>query len=275
MAAHSSTLAWKIPWAEEPGRLQSMASLRVRHDWATSLSLFTFMHWRRKMATHSTVLAWRIPGTGEPGGLPSRGSHRWASQMVQWQKYKPANVGHVDLIPGFERSSLVGNGNPLQWKKPSCLENPMDGGAWYAAVHGVAKSWIRLSDFTFTFHLHALEKENGNPLQCSCLKNLRDGGAWWAAVYGVAQSWTWLKWLSSSSRWVPRVRSFFVTSTACVHILEVKTRLPWWLSDKESTFDAGAIGDPGSIPGSGRSPRGRHGNPLHYSYLENLMDGEA
>ena len=48
LAPHSSTLAWKIPWMEEPGRLQSMGSLRVRHDWAISLSLFTFMHWRRK-----------------------------------------------------------------------------------------------------------------------------------------------------------------------------------------------------------------------------------
>ena len=49
-----------------------------------------------------------------------------------------------------------GNGTPLQY---SCLANPMDGGAWQAAVHGVAKSWTRLSDFTFTFHFHALEKE--------------------------------------------------------------------------------------------------------------------
>ena len=48
MAPHSSTLAWKIPWIEEPGRLQSMGSRRVRHDQVTSLSLFTFMHWRRK-----------------------------------------------------------------------------------------------------------------------------------------------------------------------------------------------------------------------------------
>ena len=48
MAPHSSTLAWKIPWTEEPHRLQSMGLRRVRHDWATSLSLFTFMHWRRK-----------------------------------------------------------------------------------------------------------------------------------------------------------------------------------------------------------------------------------
>ena len=52
--------------------------------------------------------------------------------------------------------SLRGNGTPLQY---SCLENPMDGGAWWAAVHGVTKNWTRLSDFTFTFHFPALEKE--------------------------------------------------------------------------------------------------------------------
>ena len=78
MATHSSTLAWKIPWTEEPGGLQSMGSLGVRHDWATSLSLFTF-HFHaleKEMGTHSSVLAWRIPETAEPGGLPSLGSHR-------------------------------------------------------------------------------------------------------------------------------------------------------------------------------------------------------
>ena len=74
MAPHSSTLAWKIPWTEKPSKLQSMGSLRVRHDWATSLSLFTFKHWRRKW--QPSVLAWRIPGMGKPGGLPSMGSHR-------------------------------------------------------------------------------------------------------------------------------------------------------------------------------------------------------
>ena len=80
MAPHSSTLAWKIPWMEEPGGLQSMGLLRVGHDWATSLSFFTFMHWK-------------------------------------------------------------GNGNPLQC---SCLENPRDGGAWWAAVYGVTQSRTRL-----------------------------------------------------------------------------------------------------------------------------------
>ena len=57
-----------------------------------------------------------------------------------------------------------GNGTPLQY---SCLENPMDGGPWLAAVHGVAKSRTQLSDFASTFHFHALAEGNGNPLQCS------------------------------------------------------------------------------------------------------------
>ena len=76
MAPHSSTLAWKIPWTEEPGRLQAMRSLRVRHDWATSLSLFTFMHWRRKWQSTPVFLPGESQGRGEPGGLLSMGSHR-------------------------------------------------------------------------------------------------------------------------------------------------------------------------------------------------------
>ena len=64
MAPHSSTLAWKIPWMEEPGRLQSMRSLRVRHDWVTSLSLFTFMHWRRKWQLTPVVLPGESQGQG-------------------------------------------------------------------------------------------------------------------------------------------------------------------------------------------------------------------
>ena len=89
MAPHSSTLAWKIPWTEEPGRLQTMGSRRVGHDWATSLSLFTFI--------------------GE------------------------------------------GNGNPLQC---SCLENPRDGGAWWAAVYGVTQSRTRLKRLSSSIDLY-------------------------------------------------------------------------------------------------------------------------
>ena len=110
----------------------------------------------------------------------------------------------------FELSLPTGNGScqracdgtPLQH---SCLENPMDGGAWWAAVHGVAESRTQLSHFPFTFHFHALGKETATQLQCSCLENPRDGGAWWAAIYGVAQSWTRLKRLSSSSSKKPAI----------------------------------------------------------------------
>ena len=64
MAPHSSTLAWKIPWTEEPGGLQSMRSLRVGHDWATSLSLFTFMHWRRRWQPTPVFLPGESQGRG-------------------------------------------------------------------------------------------------------------------------------------------------------------------------------------------------------------------
>ena len=75
----------------------------------------------------------------------------------------------------------------------------MDGGAWYAAVHGVTKSWDVTERLHFHFSLSCIGEGNSNPLQCSCLENPRDGGAYWATVYGVTQSRTRLKWLSSSS----------------------------------------------------------------------------
>ena len=122
-APHSSTLARKIPRMEEPGRLQSMGSLRVRHDWVTSLSLFTFMHWRRK-----------------------------------WQ--------------------------PLQC---SCLENPRDGGAWWAAIYGVEQSRTRLKGLS-----------SSSSSQCSCPENPMGRGAWRATVQGVTKSQTRPKQLSTA-----------------------------------------------------------------------------
>ena len=86
-----------------------------------------------------------------------------------------------------------GNGNPLQY---SCLENSVDRGAWWAAIHGVAQSRTRLARLS----MNACTGEgNGNPLQYSCLENSVDRGTWWAAIHEVAQSQTRLKWLSSSS----------------------------------------------------------------------------
>ena len=95
----------------------------------------------------------------------------------------------IDLDPSQISSGEV-NGTPLQY---SCLENPMDGGAWWAAVHGVVKSRTRLSDFTCTFSLSCTGEENGTPLQSSCLENPRGRRAWWVDVYGVTQSRTRLK----------------------------------------------------------------------------------
>ena len=73
MAIHSSILAWRILWMEEPGGLLSMGSYRVGHDWSNLACMHAL---EKEMATHSSILAWRIPGTEEPGGLPSMGPHR-------------------------------------------------------------------------------------------------------------------------------------------------------------------------------------------------------
>ena len=107
------------------------------------------------MATHSNILAWRTLRTEEPGRQQSSGSleswthrHNWACTEIR--KGPPSEFSLTTQSYG------EGDGNPLQY---SCLENPMDRWAWSAAVHGVTKSQTRLNNFTFTFHLYALEKE--------------------------------------------------------------------------------------------------------------------
>ena len=103
------------------------------------------------MATSSSILAWRIPWTEEPGGLKSTGFQRKFGISAKTRLKKSNSYFLRIKLPTGE-----GNGTPLQY---SCLENPMDRGAWKAAVHGVAKSQARHSDFTLTFHFHTLEKE--------------------------------------------------------------------------------------------------------------------
>ena len=106
---------------------------------------------------------WDLPGPGIEPVSPVLAGRFWASQNSEPPR-KPRHLFFaVQNLTAcsydfFEYSYLIreGNGTPLQY---SCLENPMDGGALWAAVHGVATSWTKLSDFTFTFHFHALEKE--------------------------------------------------------------------------------------------------------------------
>ena len=103
MAPHSSTLAWRIPWVEEPGGLQSMGSLRVRHDWATSLSLFTFLHWRRKRQPTPVFLPGESQGRGSLVGC--RLWSRTESDMTEATQQQPI-PSQVDLPdPGIEPGS--------------------------------------------------------------------------------------------------------------------------------------------------------------------------
>ena len=99
----------------------------------------------------------------------------------QETKIPPFNMGsfYHALLPCSLYSTGEGNGYPRQC---SCLENPRDRGAWWAAVHTVAQSRTRLK--RLSMH-ECIGEGNGNPLQCSCLENPRNRGPWWAAIYGV------------------------------------------------------------------------------------------
>ena len=132
MATHSSTLAWKIPWTKEPGRLQSMGSRRVGYDWVTSLSLFTFMHWRRK---------WQPTPVFLPGESQGRGSlvgcRLWGCTESDTTEATADNVKmHVLLL---DRTAL-----------------------WTHLIPPFVVS-MALSTFFFSFHLSL------NPLRYSCI----------------------------------------------------------------------------------------------------------
>ena len=177
MAPHSSTLAWKILWTEEPGGPQSMGSLGVGQDSATSLSLFTFMHWRKEMATHSSVLAWRIPGTGEPGGLPSMGSHRvghdrsdLAAAAAAVVKNLLASAVDSGLIPGLGR--YLGGGHwqppPVFLARENPMENPMVRGVWQTTVHRVTQSQTWLKGLSIAQHIGCYAAVSSDLCLSSC-----------------------------------------------------------------------------------------------------------
>ena len=109
MAPHSSTLAWKIPWMEEPGGLQSMGSLRVGHDWATSLSLFTFMHWRKKWQPTPVFLPGESQGRGSLVSCCLQG--RTESDMTEVTQQQQQQQQQQQII---RKDILSCTGNPTQ-----------------------------------------------------------------------------------------------------------------------------------------------------------------
>ena len=106
MTPHSSTLAWKIPWTEEPGRLQSMGSLRVGHNSVTSLSLFTFMHWRRKWQPIPVFLPGESQGRGSLVG-----SHLWGcteSDTTEATQQQQQQCNKLPMSPSLSAGSFFG-----------------------------------------------------------------------------------------------------------------------------------------------------------------------
>ena len=151
------------------------------------------------------------------------------------------------LFGGHSSNYGEGNGTPLQY---SCLENPMDGGAWWATVHGVAKSQTRLSDFTFTFHFDALEKEmatHSSVLDWRIPGTGKPGGLPSMGSHRVRHNWRDLA-AAAASNYIG---------------------FPGGTAVKNPPANAG---DVSSISGSGRSPGEGNSNPLQYSCWENPTD---
>jgi len=159
----------------------------------TSFS-FSPINIHRLLVFSSTVVKHRLLGNSSGLNLNStllETSSEPRSRWVPWEVKRRKNYclmtiwgSNEDINKGWVLSHVWLFVTPwIVACQYSCLENPMDGGAWWAAVPGVAKSQIWLSDF-FHFSLSCIGEGNGNPLQCSCLENPKDGGAWWAAIYG-------------------------------------------------------------------------------------------
>ena len=118
MAHHSSTLAWKIPWMEEPGGLQSMGSLGVGHNWPTSPSLFTFTHWRRQWQPTPVFLPGESQGQGSLVGCRLWGCTESDTTEVTWQKlFHSVLQGQIYLLLQVSLDFLLLHSSPLWWKR--------------------------------------------------------------------------------------------------------------------------------------------------------------
>ena len=140
--------------------LQWYLLINYANFWRENIRTFSSSFWRRKWQPTPEFLPGGSPWTEEPGGLQFRGHEETGLRDFMFTflcffqlKRKVWNVGDPGSIPGSGRSPGEGNGNPLQY---SCLENPMDRGAGWAAIPGVMKSRTRLNDFIFTLIMNSL-----------------------------------------------------------------------------------------------------------------------
>ena len=148
MAPHSSTLAWKIPWMEEPGGLQSMGSLRVGHDWAASLSLFTFMHWRRKWQPTPVFLPGESQGRGSLVGCRLWGrrvEHDWSDLAAVAAAEDSCRPSVISPKHGTWRRAEYNTYAALRAKSlQSCptICSPVDCSPPGCSVHGILQAGI-------------------------------------------------------------------------------------------------------------------------------------
>ena len=200
IATHSSILAWRIPWTEEPGRLQSMGLQRVEHDLTmkttTTKYVYIPMYINISMWTHTytqrigrmVLICVCSPQKSlmrlvclHDGGSCSKIQHFRQPHLIGLQTLSGLFIPHLHFLLSWKK--YIYN---IQWlpgssdsKESACSEG--DPGS----IPGLGRS---------------PGEENGNALQYSCLENPMDKGAWQAAVHGVAKSWTWLIWLSMQSQ---------------------------------------------------------------------------
>ena len=169
MIAEHSEAAWKVGGGL--CQLKRLKKSKWRHWEGGMLKITTLVAARRPIRRGAeNYFLYRWPWTrtwesdwleGFPGGSDGKAPAR--------------NAGDPGSISGLGNSPGEGNGTPLQY---ACLESPMDGGAWWAVVHGVAEEPDTTEQLHFRFSLSWIGEGNGNPLQCFCLENPRDGGAW-------------------------------------------------------------------------------------------------
>ena len=199
MAPHSSTLAWKIPWTEESGRLQSTGSLRVGHDWATSLSLFTFMRWRRKWQPTPVFLPGESQGWGSLVGCRLRGQSRTQlKRLSSSSNITPSVPPPLQILSNCPSQSFprLQNASAQGYCQPAPV-------TWAAALF----SFCPLVYPSEMFWAVMLEKTPGSPMNSKEIKPVNSKGN---------QPWTFIGRTDAEAPilWPPDAKSQFIGKDA-------------------------------------------------------------